>query len=57
MSTLCSSVCEIQKKIKILRDIEQTTQENHIKGTTQLTDLQKSVNFVNEKFQEYKQDW
>ena len=47
----------LEKEIKILRDIEQTTQENHIKGTTQLTDLQKSVNFINEKFQEYKQDW
>ena len=42
--------------MNIFRDIAQTTQENQIKGTTQLTDLQESVNFINEKFQEYKQD-
>ena len=42
--------------MKILRDIAQTTQENQIKGTTQLTDLQESINFINEKFQEYEQD-
>ena len=42
--------------MKILRDIAQTTQENQIKGTTQLTDLQESVNFINEKFQEYERD-
>ena len=28
-------------------------QENQIKGTVQLTDLQESVNFTNEKLQEY----
>ena len=28
-------------------------QENQIKGTVQLTDLQKPVNFINEKLQEY----
>ena len=44
--------------MKILRGIAQATLENQIKGptTTQLTDLQVSVNFINEKFQEYEQD-
>ena len=46
----------LEKEIKILRDIVQTTQENQIKGTTQLTDLQESVKSINEKFQEYEQD-
>ena len=46
----------LEKEIKILRDIVQTTQENQIKGTTQLTDLEESVKFINEKFQEYEQD-
>ena len=44
------------KKIKILRDIAQTTQGNQVKGTTQLADLLESVNFINEKFQEYEQN-
>ena len=30
-------------------------QENQINGTTQLIDLQESVNFINEKFQEHEQ--
>ena len=34
----------------------QTTQENQIKDTTQLTDLQESVKFINDRFQEYEQD-
>ena len=42
--------------MKILRDIAQTTQESQIKGTTQLTDLLESINFINEKFQECEQD-
>ena len=42
--------------MKILRDIAQTTQENEIKGTRQLTDLQESFNFINNKFLEYEQD-
>ena len=46
----------LEKEIKLFRDIAQTTQENQIVGTTQLTDLQESVNFINEKFQEYKQN-
>ena len=46
----------LEKEIKVLRVIAQTTQENQIKGTTQLTDLQVSVNFINGKFQEYEQD-
>ena len=46
----------LEKEIKVLRIIAQTTQENQIKGTTQLTDLQVSVNFINGKFQEYEQD-
>ena len=40
--------------MKTLRDIAQTTQENQIKDTTQLTDLQESVNFFNEKLQEHE---
>ena len=31
-------------------------QENQFKDNTQLKDLQDSVNFINEKIQEYKQD-
>ena len=46
----------LEKEVKILRNIVQTTQENQIKGTTQLTDLQETVNFIDEKFQEYEQD-
>ena len=41
---------------KILRDIAQTTQENQIKGTAQLIDLQEAINFIIEKLQEYEQD-
>ena len=32
----------------------QTTQENQIKCTTQLANLQESINFINEKFQKYE---
>ena len=46
----------LEKEIKLFRDIAQTTQENQIVGTNQLTDLQESVNFINEKFQEYEQN-
>ena len=46
----------LEKEIKLFRDIAQTTQENQIVGTNQLTDLQESVNFTNEKFQEYEQN-
>ena len=48
--------CLQNSETKILRDIAQKTQENQIKSTTQLTDLQESVKFINEKFQEYEQD-
>ena len=53
---MSSFMQNLEKEMNIFRDIAQTTQENQIKGTTQLTDLQESVNFINEKFQEYKQD-
>ena len=56
VSILFNCLQNLEKEMKILRDIAQTTQENQIKGTTQLTDLQESVNFINEKFQEYEQD-
>ena len=46
----------LEKEIKLFRDIAQTTQENQIVGTNQLTSLQESVNFLNEKFQEYEQN-
>ena len=55
-SILFNCLQNLEKEMKILRDIAQTTQENQIKGTMQLTDLQESVNFINEKFQEYEQD-
>ena len=41
---------KLEKEIKIIRDIAQTTQKNQIKDTRQLIDLQGSVNFINEKF-------
>ena len=47
---------KFNKRNKIIWDIAQATQEKQIKGTTQLTDLQQSVNFINEKFHEYEQD-
>ena len=56
VSILFNCLQKLEKEMKILRDIAQTTQENQIKGTTQLTDLQESINFINEKFQEYEQD-
>ena len=56
VSILFSCLQNLEKEIKILRDITQTTQENQIKGTTQLTGLQESINFINEKFQECEQD-
>ena len=56
VSILFKCLQNLEKGIKILRDIPQTMQENQIKGTTQLTDLQDSVNFIIEKFQEYEQD-
>ena len=56
VSILFNCLQKLEKEMKILGDIAQTTQENQIKGTTQLTDLQESVNFINEKFQEYEQD-
>ena len=46
----------LEKEIKILWNTGQTTQENEIKGTAQLTGLEESVNFINEKFQECEQD-
>ena len=46
----------LEKEIKILWDIAETTQENQFKDTMEHTDLQESVNLINEKFQEYKQD-
>ena len=46
----------LEKETKILRDMAQTTQENQIKGATQLANLQESINFVNEKSQKYEQD-
>ena len=49
-------LAKFRKRKKIIRNIAQTTQENQIKGTTQITDLQESVNFVNGQFQEYEQD-
>ena len=36
--------------MKILRDIEQRTRENQIKGTTQLTDLQELVTLLMKSF-------
>ena len=47
---------KFRRRNKNSQGIAQTTQENRIKGTTQITDLQESVNFVNEKFQEYEQN-
>ena len=44
---------EFRKRKKIIRDVAQTTQENQIKGTTEVTDLQGTVNFINQKYQEY----
>ena len=46
----------LEKEIKILWNTGQTTQENEIKGTAQLTGLEESVNFINEKFQECERD-
>ena len=37
--------------MKIFRDIAQATQENQIKSTNQLTDLQEPANFIDEMFQ------
>ena len=56
MSAFCSIVGNLEKEMKILRDIVQRTQKNQTKGTTKLTDLQESVNFINEKFQGYEQN-
>ena len=40
VSTLFNSLQNSEKEMKILRNIVQTIQENQIKGSTQLTDLQ-----------------
>ena len=56
VSILFNCLQDLEKEIEILRDIAQKTQENQINGTTQRVDLQGSVNFINEKFQEYEQD-
>ena len=50
VSILFNCLQNLEREIKILRDIAQTTQENQIKGNTQLTDLRESINFINEKF-------
>ena len=55
VSILFNCLQNLEKEMKNLRDIAHTTQENQIKGTKQLTDLLESVNFINEKFQEYEQ--
>ena len=56
VSILFNCLQNLEKGMKNLRDIAHTTQGNQIKGTKQLTDLLESVNFINEKFQEYEQD-
>ena len=43
VSILFNCLQNLEKVIKILRYIAQTTQENQIKGTTQLTHLQELV--------------
>ena len=52
VSILFNCFQNLEKEIKILRDILQTTRENQIKDT----DLQESINFSNETFQEYEQE-
>ena len=56
VSILFNCLQNLEKEIKIIRDIAHTTPENQIKGNTQLADLQESVNFINEKFQYYEQN-
>ena len=50
VNILFNCLQNLEREIKILRDIAQTTQENQIKSTMQLTDLQESVDSINETF-------
>ena len=46
----------IEAKIKEIFEMNQVTQDNQIKGESQLGDLVKSIEFYNEKFDELDRD-
>ena len=55
VSILLNCLHNLKKEIKLPTDIAQASRKTRLKTLTQLTDLQVSVNFINEKSQEHEQ--
>ena len=53
---MCQHFIQLFAKFRKINKFSQTTQKKQIKGTTHFTDLQESIHFVDEKFQEYRQN-
>ena len=46
----------VEKQIKVIFILAESTQEQQIKGERQLNDLHDSAQFISDKFEEYKED-
>ena len=46
----------VEKQIKVIFILAESTQEQQIKGERQLNDLLDSAQFISDKFEEYKED-
>ena len=55
--TLYDCLKHLQSKVNEIYELFSSTKDTHIKGAKQLEDVSESIEFINEKFEEYEADW
>ena len=56
MKILFNCLQKLETEMKSIKEISLAAKDWQIKGTEQLNDMNKAINFINEKFEEFEKD-